>query len=1109
MQAILLAIALLASSPVWADIPVTSDQIDVGDDPENAYSGAPQFDWGFFGNRTRVITKSPANYLNHREALGVDYKFYFLESKSFAYPASQTIDSVIRASPVIPVIQFANIGKINRAKEDGERAVRHDPSKIRSFQSHYPNLIIGGGQTAEVDGDFGWLYSQYYGRLPVGSSGRAFPAAYQDFIESNLKRSGFPYLMQQHNQSWGTHYVAKERAMSMSAPQLFYRRTASIVDSLVTSRSAARQYPHPFGVQFSGQPVLEIKNASEVLKHGTKPLYQIGEGKFGSNYGKSYALNRQMLYFAWLNGARFFNWEGREFINTGTETLPSPLGTFTSKAADFIGKFGPVGPVQTPIAIISEFSNAWQPPEIRAKGAIGFHITGDVPYAKGDYQLHGLRDFFYPHYLQCESIYETAMREDNALCPTPYGNSIDYLLSDVRQAALQRYGLLVWGGVPPESPSVSRDKLLEYVNARQGRVVLFGSAARRMFPDWFDDRPASVVKPGAAITYGGDIIEETSDFLLENLRKDLDASALSIKVLSSVNGRPLIVECLGGLVLVLSDFGINQTMAVSPEAASWHENQIVTDIPHRLLHHAGRILDDEAAKCRIFSVGNKQLHFVTTRPTAGEYLIGIFNDKLSSEPFKITSNIGAITSIHEVPLSDSKQDLKNAAGGAAYAPPGLRKASMLPLDYGLSDASHIEGRDFRLFRIKVAESGVRTIPSIRYPKRPGKRVLAVAGLDYIRSHIQGIPSFFQWFDGVKVDAVDLLSMDDQRIQEQAHWLNRRGVRVVIDAAGMDEKAALSVLKELSFIKGALKDLIIASPSAELRSTAAAQGVTLQEPATVNRLNQPGHEFQPGASLNIVDLHYQREEDLHLDLQGFGSNKRVASLCGKPHALDLLPDLDQPSDTKDDFTYVGPCVQSLSGLLEHDESVFEKFRGVKVDSTYLLCKTTAELSKDAARLKQMGLEVIVDLRRDQMHHDGITLYPHIPNHESGLALYKEVIAKMRILGASDLIVRIQDVGGMRNKPEYIAQRDGTWNAFAEWAGDIRLHLTFDPGLKLSPVAGFSRSNVFVLSGNKGTASPFRLVQKSGTTGKGKVKVHDEDGGLYSSGLFEPAERKSGN
>ena len=419
-------------------IPVTSQPIDVGDDPENAYSGAPQFNQTFFGSRTRIITKYPANYLNHRNSLGVNYAFYFLESKTFNYPPSATIANVIQATPTIPVIEFAKIGKINRNSEDGEKALAQDPATVNAFVSHYPNAIFGGGQTAEVDGDFIWLYTQYYGRLPIGPGARAFPFAYLDFTESNLKRSGVPYLLQQHNQGWGTHYVAQERAMSLGGPQLFYRGTASIVDNLATARSAARQYPHPLAVQFSGQPSLLVSNATEVLNHGAAPIYTIAESYLGPNYGKSYALNRQALYLSWLNGASSFNWEAGEFITSVASDFPSPLGTFTKKASDLISSFGPTGPVQTPIAIVSEFYNAWQPPEVLNNGTIAFLIAGDAPYAAGDYQLHGLRDFFYPHYLQCERIYEAALGEDYALTPTPYGNSIDYLLRACTETHLAR-----------------------------------------------------------------------------------------------------------------------------------------------------------------------------------------------------------------------------------------------------------------------------------------------------------------------------------------------------------------------------------------------------------------------------------------------------------------------------------------------------------------------------------------------------------------------------------------------------------------------------------------------------------------------------------------------
>jgi hypothetical protein len=140
---------------------------------------------------------------------------------------------------------------------------------------------------------------------------------------------------------------------------------------------------------------------------------------------------------------------------------------------------------------------------------------------------------------------------------------------------------------------------------------------------------------------------------------------------------------------------MNRTQFISPTSARWYDNQLITEVPHRLLNHARRLLDDEAVRQTPFSVGNTNLHYVVTRPQAGEYVIGIFNDKLTSEPFNITSAIGPITNQLEVALDDNKAELQSAAGGAAYAPPGLRTSPSLPLNYGLSDATHIEGRDFQ------------------------------------------------------------------------------------------------------------------------------------------------------------------------------------------------------------------------------------------------------------------------------------------------------------------------------------------------------------------------------------------------------------------------------
>lgn len=1076
---------------------MTSHEIDVVDDPEARYSGGPQFDWPFFGERTRLIAKYAHTMPAHRHALGIDYRFYMLEMDKFEYPPVWYVKDALEDQPSVPTIVFASIGKINPLAEDGERPKAHDRETIERFLEKVPHAIFGGGQVAEVDAIFNWQYKQYYARLPVGAGGGAFPAAYFDFLESNLKRGSARYMSQQHNRAWGTQYVARERIMSLGSAQLFYRHNQLIVPSLTTLRSAARQYPFPYGVQFSGQLNLAIENEDAVLKNGDKPVFEWKAGRLGANYEKSYALCRQVLYLSWLNGVRFFNWETGELIRAKKELIPSPLGTFTARAAKLIEDFGPTGPVQTPIALISEFSNAWRPPSTEGDKRIHFTILGDKPYAPGDYQMHGIRDLFYPHYLQSEMIYADTMGEDHAICPAPYGESVDFLLSDARPEALSRYGLVIWTGVPPLAPSMVRDKLLRHLGENGGRVVLFGEASRSLFPECFAGDKAEKIAAGAQVAYRGQTFTETAGFVLEKLRDDVGANMPSMNVLATVNGKPLIVECMNGLVLALSDYGINNTPSIDASSARWSPGELVTQIPHTLLNHARLLLDDEARRQTLFSAGNKKLHYVVTRPRDGEYVLGIFNDSLKSEPFRITSNVGAITSLVEVDLAENKAELKSVVGGAAYAPPGLRNSPNLPLDYGLSDAAHIEGRDFRLFRVNVKESGVRLIPAIRYPDRPAGRALAVAGLEDIRRYLQGISMFFSWFDGVKVDAAALLSLEDSWLVEQAHWLDRRSVRVVVDGTGIDEAKAALVIAKLSLLKKAPKDLIVSSPSLALRSSAERWGVRLVDPCAVNHLAKDGDGFRKDAILNVLDLHYRTEEDLYHDLVRFRGGGITGELRGQSDPTRFYPAPNAGGETSHDFFYAGPYIADLTGLLLHHREDIGKFAGIKVDSTYLLSKNLPALARDRATLAQLGLGVIVDLRRDQMHFDRITFYPHIPNFETGMRLYSQIIGKMKAIGATDLIVQIYDSGEMRGKDPYVEQRDKTWSEFARLAAQqgVKLHLVCSHGIKFSPAAAFGSPNVLIITGPGGNPSPFRLVLPSGYAGRGTTHIHDADWGVF--------------
>ncbi len=496
-----------------------------------------------------------------------------------------------------------------------------------------------------------------------------------------------------------------------------------------------------------------------------------------------------------------------------------------------------------------------------------------------------------------------------------------------------------------------------------------------------------------------------------------------------------------------------------------------------MLNHARLLLDGEARSQTLFTVGNEDLHYVVTRPRDNEYVLGIFNDSLKSAPFKITSNIGTIKSLAEVNLNDNLAELKSVLGGVAYAPPGLRDSPELPLNYGLSDASHIEGRDFRLFRLKVEERGVRPIPEIRYPERPTGRVLSVAGLENIRPYLQGISMFFSWFDGVKVDAESLLSLEDAWLVEQAHWLDRRGVRVVVDGTGVDEAKAEFVIDKLRLLKKAPKDLIVSHPSSALNASAERSGVRIVGFGSVKHLAKKRDRFNKRSTLNVIDLHYRNEEDLYHDLVRFSGGETTGELRGERDPMGMLSSPMASGGTNQHFLCVGPGLADLSVLLAHDREAFDKVAGVKIDSTYLLAKNIAVLAKDRATLAALGLRVVVDLRGDQMHFDRITFYPHIPNYETGMMLYGQIIDKMKAVGAEDLMMRIYDSGDMRGIDKYSEQRDKTWGEMVRLAAEkgINLHLICDPGIKFSPAAAFDSPNVFVIKGPKGQASPYRLFK----------------------------------
>ena len=72
------------------------------------------------------------------------------------------------------------------------------------------------------------------------------------------------------------------------------------------------------------------------------------------------------------------------------------------------------------------------------------------------------------------------------------------------------------------------------------------------------------------------------------------------------------------------------------------------------------------------------------------------------------------------------------------------------------------------------------LPAPRPPARPRNRLLALRAADGVQEQILRRPTFFQHFDGVKIDWRYLRDRDSRRLQSEQAWLARQQVRVVVD-----------------------------------------------------------------------------------------------------------------------------------------------------------------------------------------------------------------------------------------------------------------------------------------------------------------------------------------
>ncbi|MDD5704758.1 MAG: TIM barrel protein [Kiritimatiellae bacterium] len=555
----------------------------------------------------------------------------------------------------------------------------------------------------------------------------------------------------------GNHLLlGAETAQALPNSQIYY----------AFIRGAGKQY----GVHWFG-------NASGFNRWGYKSYGPAEGNPCGPEFGTSLNLLKRLLYSHWMYNCVIVGFEQSWLMEENVEerlanptackqnaqghAVLSPLGAIQAGAVRWVETHGSPGVMHAPVALLMDFFAGWAPPRHLYTHSI-YQVWGGMPYEKGDYLTHAVLSLLYPGY-EDASYYRD---ERGFISPTPHGDMADCLLSDAPRWVLKQYGLVIVAGRLRMTLEL-RDKLRTFVESG-GHVVVTGAHAGGLIPGLeLESVPVAMPAGSVVVWADGNSVRESHAF--DVYRAKLPAGAT---VRASCDGHPLVVDVPQGegtYTVLLSPFGLNREPLVTGPIP-YAENAPLP-CPYVMLEHAKKALATALERQQLFSA-NAGLSLITCRKDKGVYTLGVQNNGLQALPLELVSRCGEIVATKELALDQSEK------GATGYWPLGFTDH-----DGGTSDDRTIAGGDVRIFEVRVREEGVACLPPPSPPTRPRGRMLALRSGDSIRDEILRRPTFFQHFDGVKVDWRLLRSRDAAQLKEEGAWLARQQARVVVDVSG--------------------------------------------------------------------------------------------------------------------------------------------------------------------------------------------------------------------------------------------------------------------------------------------------------------------------------------
>lgn len=904
-------------------------------------------------------------------------------------------------------------------------------------------------------------------------------ADWQNFYSNYEISSDYQLVSVTDYHAW--HYTSKYGSATMLRNQMQPRDDVGIPVASSMIRGAAKQYGYLIGAKYTSQfrylneyglksevcnELLE-KSKREIAKLDAKGFKNLSKAEMGAHKklrfilqatsvdnGVSYSVMRNYYFTEYL----------RNYVALATESTNlkkcvrgssqnndlSGLGHIVKGfqyAQDQIGGFP--GQLYVSSAFLLDYFSGWKPAEIDNvfKVKDPFNVWAQCPYNEGDYFTSLLYDYMYPGFIN-----QAWTREMRFINPaTPHGET-DAVLSDVRQEILDQYGMVVAAGKLVTDPLTLRVKLEKYLE-KERTLVITADNARRIFPDWnLDNTNKDAV--GNVITFNNgfneDVVEDKVFELVGVGGLPSSSSVENYEIIARCGEQPAIVkfnykiddeELDGQVILLLSPFGMNKEKApigsFTLASTSWYKKRVkdpkdykhiemdnLMGYPFSLLNHVRVVLDDEYEKRKLFDFGpSKELTSLVTRKSKNKYVVGLFNSTLKEQKYSLKYKFGAIKKVRKIKIIHPDHNDVDVRKMNGFKPKYFDEANVGKSNHiymNNSGVYSLAGNDMCLYVVEVdQEDGLEILPEINKTRRGKNNYIKVSTFMSLKDTIMGWGAFFEYFDGVKLDARYLLDVDKEKMSTMASWLKNQKVKYLVDARNIEHNDKMMELfdrVELISAHNSTSTIILKKVSKKLRKYAKKKNILIEDGKNSESFQYINKETKPENALKgvvvknrvpnkvvVFDMVYNSWDDIFSDYElAYGETVEKASEF-KGQENSKKNTLYKAHSLNKNYFLTLRKVEGIEESLAKYPDFFKYFGGICIQAGDIRNWSDEKFKETVEWLTLHNLSIVVDYSSDIDYIHYTFDAQNLPEtYRNTKTMFKNMFMRMKTVGLTDAV-----------------------------------------------------------------------------------------------------------